>query len=252
MADAVLFNNVNLWWGGYALEGDANNVGFTLKNAEKPSAQFGDTLDSTYPGLLAPEVNASGLYRADTGSPDSVLGTRLTTPLRTSWPLTMNPPMAPAATPGTAGNLSYTVTGAEFAYTIGGAHGDLLPYSIKKLPRSGGRVVRGTVVLPKASVAATTTGSAFELGALSSSQIMVAVFHMFSVTGGSWVLTIESDIAGFATPTTRATFTAATGITYQVVEIAGPVTDTFWRAVLTKTGGTSCIPAVTLGIIATP
>lgn len=73
-----------------------------------------------------------------------------------------------------------------------------------------------------------------------------AVLHVVGISGTSPTLNmiIESDdAAGFATPTTRATFAQiTTGSDSEVVLINGPITDTYWRAKWTL-GGTS--PAFT-------
>lgn len=248
MADPVFLSNMAIWLGGYDHSAEKNFCGFTVNNAEPNDTTFGDVLEAKYPGLLQPKVDLKGRWSAGANSPDAIYFPRVSSDV-TSWPLTMCPPNAPNATPGVDGNLAYTLTGCQFGYETFGQHGQLLGFDLRTLPRSAGLVARGTVVLQKASRSVTTTGTAFQLGALSASQRMLAVLHVFSVTGGTWTLTIESDTVGFGSPVTRATFTGATGITRQVIEIAGPVTDDYWRAVLTKSGGTSCIAASALHIL---
>lgn len=244
MADPVLLSDLGIYYGGYALQGDLARCNFGLSMPELADARFGDALAAKYPGVLMPEVSLGGFWNA---TQDAVLHPALLA--RTSQPLSLAPPYAPAAGVGADGNLAYLITGADFAYELGAAHGELLPYTLVRKPRSGGSVVRGRVILPAGVVSATTTGTIFQLGALSATQKMVIALHVFAVTGGSWVLTIETDaLVGFGSPTVVATFTAATAITSQVAEVAGAVTDSFWRAVLTKTGGTSCNAAVVAGI----
>lgn len=255
MADPVLLTDIRIWNGGYALEGSQNKVSFTLSNAPLPCNVFGDTVEANYPGRVQPQFNASGYYSASTlanGEPDPVLFARLHSDA-TSWPVTLCPPNAPAAAAGADGNLAYTMTGAEFEYAVSGAHGELLPYTMRKLPRSGGAVVRGTVLLPRSTYSATTTGTGRQLGVLASTHQLVTVLHVFAINGGSWVLTVESDDnSGFTSATTRQTFTAVTSAPNRaVVMTAGPIaTDDYWRVVLTKTGGTSINAAVALGFAA--
>lgn len=249
MAEPVFLSDMAIWLGGYDHSAEENSCSFTVSNAQEQDATFGDVVEAKYPGLLQPKVDLSGRWSAGSGSPDATYWPRVSSDV-TLWPLTMCPPNAPAATPGAEGNLAYTVTGAQFGYETFGDHGKLLGFKLNTLPRSTGLVARGTVVMAKSSRAATTTGTAFQLGALTASQRMLCVLHVFSVTGGTWTLTIESDNgAGFGTPITRATFTGATDVTRQVIEVAGAVTDDYWRAVLTKTGGTSCIASVALHIL---
>lgn len=250
MAEPVFFSAAAIWLGGYDHSAEENACNFKVSNAQKGDATFGDVLEAQYPGLLQPSVDLSGRWSAGSGSPDATYWPRVSGDV-TLWPLTICPPNAPAVTPGASGNLAYTVVGAQFSYETFAAHGELLGFKLNTLPRSTGTVSRGNVLLPKATMAATTTGSAVQVGALSASQRLVAVLHVFAITGGSWVLTIESDSASnFATPITRATFTAVTTAPNRlVVEVNGAITDDWWRAVLTKTGGTSISAAASMGIV---
>jgi hypothetical protein len=256
MAEPVVLRDCRLFVGPYALHGSIDMVSLTASKAEIASNRMGDIVECYVPGLQNVTVNAGGFWASDAVAtslePDTILYPRINPTLEpAAWPVSICPPMAPAATPGAAGNLSYTVVGKQFTFNpINGSHGQAVKYEVSTKPSSaGGGLYRGTVVLPSASVSATTTGSAFQLGAVSATQKIVAVLHITAINGGSWVLTIESDNgAGFATPTTRATFSAATTITTLVVETNGAITDDYFRAVLTKTGGTSCTPFVSLSI----
>lgn len=258
MADPCFLTDCKIWNGGYDLTGSINSVSLTASNPELADSRFGDLLEAKYPGRVNPMLSAKGFASFSTLAnlePDAVLFSRVNGSDVTSWPASICPPSAPPGTAaGADGSLAYTITGAEFEYALSGEHGQLMPYTFKKLPRSGGRLIRGTIVLPKALVSATTTGTGRNLGAITANQIMVAVLHVFAINGGSWVLTVESDDnSGFTTPVTRGTFTAVTTAPNRlVVEIAGAITDNWWRVILTKTGGTSITPSAVLGIVPTP
>lgn len=246
MADPVLLDNLAVYYGGYAIQGNQNACNFRVSAAELTEGRFGDTHDCKYPGILTPEVSVGGFYNT---TDDAVIFPNING-TRTSLPLSLCPPYAPGATPGADGNTAYLITGCDFMYELGAAHGELLPYTLKRMPRSGGSVVRGQVLLPSAVVSSTTTGTAINLGAVSATQKLVVALHMFAVTGGTWTLTIESDTASnFPSATTQLTFTGATAIGSEVKELATAVTDTWCRAVLTKSGGTSCNAAVVAGIV---
>ena len=256
MAESVFLSDCKVWNGGYALEGSINNVSLTIGNSELADNRMGDVQEAKYPGLLSPQFSAKGFYSASvaaSGEPDAVLFPRLHSDV-TSWPVTVCPPQAPGAAAGADGNLAYTMWGAEFSYEISASHGELLPYTFKKLPRSGGTITRDTILLPRATVSATTTGTGRDLGAITASQRLVATLHVFAINGGSWVLTLESDDnSGFTTPTTRATFTAVTSAPNRQQQTAnGAITDNWWRFVLTKTGGTSINASATLGFCPIP
>lgn len=251
MAEPVLLSNAAVWLGGYDLSGSLNNIDLKLSKAELSNSRFGDLAETFEPGLEQIDCSLGGYHDYAALGTDVRLYPRIKSD-GTSWPLTVAPPNATTAAPGADGNIAYTIAGKQFSLEVSAAHGELLPYTLTSRLAStgtGSAIYRQTVVLPKASVSATTTGTGRQLGAVSATQKIVAVLHVFSVTGGSWVLTVESDDnALFSSATTRATFTAATGVARQVIETNGAITDDYWRVVLTKTGGTSCVAAALLSI----
>lgn len=136
---------------------------------------------------------------------------------------------------------------------IGGNVGELA-MSALSAQTSTGPLVRGLRIHPT-SVArsATGNGTAYQLGALSSSQTLHAALHVLDRTGtASMTLKIQSDDnSGMTTPTDRITsFTAATGRTYQWGSAAGAITDTWYRCVYTLTGTGTITFGVSLGIAA--
>lgn len=258
MAEPVLLKDCRVWNGPYALHRSLNRISLTAKKAELGASVMGDVAETFHPGLQQIDLTMGGRWGTDAIAtslePDTILYPRVNPNVEpTAWAITVAPPNATAATPGAAGNLAYTLVSKQYTYSaINGQHGELLGYECASRASSGGGgLYRGNILLPDTNVSATTTGTAFQLGAVSATQKFVVALHVIAINGGSWVLTIESDNASnMATPTTRATFTAATTITTQVVETAGAVTDDWWRAVLTKTGGTSCTAVVTMAIAA--
>lgn len=255
MADPVVLDDMAVYLGGYDITGTLDENHFTLGRAENGDGRFGDTIDAKFPGRLSVALDHKGFYETGAGSVDDVIGNaRVIAGDRTTWPITQCPPWAPAQSPGADGNICYSILGAQSLYEIGTEHGNSLPYSLKTIGRSlasPGAVARQTVLLPKALVTVTTTGAGRQLGILGAGQYLVGVLHVFSVTGGTWTLTVESDDnAGFTTPVTRQTYTGATGITRQAIITAGPIaSDDYWRAVLTKSGGTNCTAFFALGIV---
>lgn len=260
MAEPVLLSSVNAWLGGYAIEGSLNNVMLKLSNAELDDGRLGtpagpgDVLDAKYPGLVQVEATVKGFYSSSApgagAEPDPIIFPRISGD-PSSWPLTICPPSAPAATPGADGNIAYTVEAAQFSYVIGEKHGALLPYECSSRPRSGSRVCRQTIMLPKLLRTVTATGTARQLGLVGATQQVISTVHLFAITGGSLTVTIQSDDAGgFPSATTRITHTAmTTAANREVKKLAGPIaTDDFWRAVCTYTPGTNYTLAVLLSI----
>jgi hypothetical protein len=253
MADAVLLSDCSILLGPYQIKRSVNQIELTCARAELVCNRMGDTAETYAAGLQQINASTSGFWASDAIAAATEIDPRIwpridaaQTPA--AWPLTVAPPYAPAAVAGADGNACYVVQTKQFSYSLFGAHGTLAPFTVASRAYSGG-LYRGTVVLPETLVTVTTTGTGRQLGALSATQKLVAVLHVTAIDGGSWVLTVESDDnAGFTTATTRATFTAATTITTQVIETNGAITDDYFRVVLTKTGGTSCTAFAALAI----
>jgi len=252
VAEPIVLENAYAWLGGHAIEGALNRVSFSLARAEQAHNVMGDGMLGKYPGLMEPSLEMSGFWRA---GDDGIVYPRMLTPDRTAWPLTICPPQTNGVAPGAAGDNVYTLVGSQFGYELWGKHGTLMPYTLKTLPRSGYKVYRQKIALPRATRIATVTGAGLNLGLLGAGQKLVSVLHVFSVTGGagSVTVTIESDEddtwAGAATRITHTAVTTAVGHTCEVKELDGAVaTDDWWRAVATWTAGTNYSLAVGLSI----
>jgi hypothetical protein len=106
---------------------------------------------------------------------------------------------------------------------------------------------RGVVLLNASAISTTTTGTKFELPAVGSDETIVGVVRLraapLSSGSNNLVITIESDPnSGAGGETTRLTFTTinqASVALFEVKELAGSNTDTFWRAVATYSGAGS-------------
>lgn len=248
MADPVVNTSPLIWLGGYDLSGNLNANEVKAARADLPNQQYGDTMACTFPGIQQVDAMIRGFYSTTSGHADPVHAARIITKDASEWPLTLLPQDAPGAA-GAEGNVAYNLRSAQFAMEFGAEHGALLPFSGKSMARTG-RLDRGTVTIPKTTFSATTNGTALQLGAVGATEKLVAILHVFSVNGGTWTVTVESDNAqGMGTPATRATFTGATGITRQVIEVAGAITDDWWRGVVTETAaGTDVNLALLLAI----
>jgi hypothetical protein len=153
------------------------------------------------------------------------------------------------------GSTAYLLQSIPLSYTpVQGAVGDLAMGTISG-SSSTGPVVRGTLLHPSSTArTSSSTGTGRQLGAVAAGQSLYAALHVISASGTTPTLAVivqSDDNAGFTTPTTRITFTTATGKTSQMSSVAGAITDTYWRVSYTI-GGTSTPTfafAVTAGII---
>lgn len=94
------------------------------------------------------------------------------------------------------------------------------------------------------AVAATENGTKYQFGAIGVSETLVGVLRLLAAPGGAGsndlVVTIQSDAdslaGGETTRITFATLNQASVAIHEKVELAGAITDAWWRAVITITG----------------
>lgn len=104
---------------------------------------------------------------------------------------------------------------------------------------------------PSTAVTSTADGTAVEIGAVPSGKFALATLHVLARSGSaSLTATIESDAdADFdGSETTRVSFDSVSAVGYQFKTVAGPITDTHWRAALTVSGTGSLTIAIAVGI----
>jgi hypothetical protein len=199
---------------------------------------------SSIGGLKSGSVNIEFMQDVATGSVDDTL-----------YPL-----LGVAGTPksiclGSAdGSPAYLLKSIPLAYTpVSGAVGELAMGTLAG-SSSTGPVVRGKLLHPSnVSRTSSSTGTGRQLGAVAAGQSVYAAIHVISASGTPTldVIVQSDDNAGFTTPTTRLTFTQATGKTSQIVSAAGAITDDYWRVSYTigGTGTPTFAFAVTVGIL---
>jgi len=244
VANPVVLTDAVIWYGGYDLSGASNEITMNAARQENADSRFSDTIEAVYPGPLTVAVEAKGLWDSTLDGPQF---TQLTAP-STSWPLVIAPTGADDS------EVAWSLRAYSFNYSaFETAWGDVLPYRLSAKSQSGGYLGRGRVMLPKAAYTATADGTKYQLGAVSATQKLIATLHVFSAVTGTWDFDIESDAdAGAGGETTRGSFTqvaAASGPTQQVIEVAGPVTDTYWLVEMTETAAGSITAAMTFAIV---
>lgn len=148
------------------------------------------------------------------------------------------------------GSTAYVWNGLNTAYTpVMGAPGELAMASLSGV--ANGPIARGMLMHTTGTArTATGTGTARLLGAVTASQRIYANLHVTAASGTTPTLVVKvqsDDNAGFTSPVDRITFTTATGKTAQATNVAGAITDTYWRVTWTLTGTT---PSFTFGVSA--
>lgn len=229
--------DATIWLDAYDVSGILNSVDHEEKYAELVSTTFasGGNVERIA-GLADFVVKVDGFWDTDV-QPDldtlsGVAGKVIT--------VTPN---------GTAGDVALFGKGLVSGFKRGGKVGDIAPISGQVAASNADGLLHGSLLAAKRTESTSGNGSAVQVGAALSTQSLYAVLHVFEASGTLPTLdvTIESDSSGvFGSPTTQVTFAQATaaGCTY-VTPVAGPVTDTYWRAAWTI-GGT--LPSFTFGV----
>lgn len=239
--------NVRLFTAGADLTTVNNKVELAPEVEEKDSTAFiptGDAWKEALGGIRSTKLTGSGQWEAD----DTVLGKVDDT----SW-TALGAVVPSTVCPATAavGSLAWLSGYLETQYQLGGAVGDVAPWSINAT--GSWPLIRGVVGHdPGTARTATGTGTSIQIGTVPAGKSLYAALHVLSVAGTTPSLTvaIQSDNAtGFPSPVTSLTFNAATSKGGQILRVAGPLTDDWARVSWTISGTSpSFLFLVSLGI----
>lgn len=236
----LVFQNAKIFFHGANLQSDLNQVDMNTARAMLNATVFGDTFVRNRAGVAQVSGSIAGFWNAGT-NPEKVYPTLFdqlgnNDRLLTVFPTTIEE--------GSSTNKGIAFLSSQSRFNFRGRHGDLLGFDAAFAGR-GHRLLEVTC-LKDASVnmeTASQNWTAFNVGAVSSSQYLYAGVHFLEHQGTSPTLdvTIQSAAAqSFASPTTRVTFTQATAVGGQyATRVAGAITDTWWRATWTLGGSAS-------------
>lgn len=198
----------------------------------------------TYPGLKSFTTSLSGFADFDAGAVSRAI---TPTSVGSQVPVTIVP-----IDTATAGDTALFTRGliADVNAT-GGAIGEMATFVATLV--SDAALVSGMIGAPLAARTSTFTGPVLAMTGPTVAQSLYADLHVIAASGTtpSMTVTIQSaTTVGFASPTTRATFTAVNAPSSQwITPVPGAITDGFWRVVMTITGTTpSFTAAVALGV----
>jgi hypothetical protein len=238
--------NCRLFAGGVDLTGVWNRVTLGCELEEKPTTNFaGKGWRSLLGGLFSTSWDAGGQWEAGPGLVDDETWAGLVGRGRVPW----------TACPENAdvGSLAWFSSAQRSSYQLGETVGEVAPWGAKAT--GSGPLLRGVVAHPPGTPrTGSGAGTAQELGPLVGSQRMYGALHVLSVSGAGATITARVESAAdeaFTSPTTRATFTAASGGAGrgQLADVVGPVTDTWWRVAWNIAGTTpSLLFVAALGV----
>ena len=225
-----VFNNGNVFSGGYDLSSNVTSVSLDITSDELDATTINSNgFKEKLGGLKDSALQLDGFYEAGANKPDALLGASIGNELIVS--------VVPEAG---VGNIAYFMKSRLFSYNIFGSVGEITPFSVSK-SNSSDKVVRGTIQLD-GDVTTTGASTGSNLGAVSTGEKVYAAVHCTAVSGTStptisFVLQSD-DNASFTSPTDVATFTDITAIDAQYVSDDSTTSDTYWRLSYTITGTT--------------
>lgn len=220
------------WVHGYDFTTDMNEISLSLSAEELDVTTFGSGGYRTrIAGLKDVESNLKGFWQsAESAAVDPQAFPDLGTADRV---ITQSPT-------GVAASTAYMYQAGKFTYELFGSIGEATPFSLGCKGTNGVGVVRGQVAAAKGNVSATgQLGSILSLGAVGATQYLYGTLHVFSAGTTITVQLQSDDDVGFASPTTRATFSliTTTGGNW-AVRTAGALAETHYRLNVSAITGT--------------
>lgn len=233
MSTTILTNAVILHH-NIALHGVANQITLNHSVETQDDTVFGHNARSNKGGLHVLDFSASGFvdYESSPASDQRV------------WDAmgdnTITGVLQVGETPDN-GSVGYAFKALKNNYTWGGAVGDILPFAVDGVGRTGAPLVRGNIIHPLLpGVSTSTTGTPFQLGAAGTNEKLYGAFNSRTGTATATDLSVvvESDSTnGFTAPTTRLTFSNVGVRTSAWQSTNGPITDDWWRVNVTVAAG---------------
>lgn len=249
MASFALTNAVILV-GGYDLSsftGSIDDLGGTVAMQEAPNfAAKGHVIK--VPGLKSYMTAISG--NADYASAASVSRAFTATGVGSQHVVSVLPNVSGTSTAGDPCHFTRAIN-SKWQSPQGNV-GDLAKFAMAL--DSDTAMVDGLVLHPLASRTSTGTGTITAMTGPTATQYLFAGLHVGAVTGTSPTLDVivqSATLVGFGSPTTRLTFSQATGSSSYTSQwatpVAGAITDGFWR--VSYTIGGSATPTFPVAVV---
>jgi len=229
MAKFVLYDQIVLV-DDYDITGDTNAVALDYGCEVKNCTTFGDDTRVNTGGLKAVQCSIAGYYDADTE--DAELFTNVGV---------SDKPISIIDDGDDEGDIAYFFNAVGGEYSIGAAIGEVMPFSL--VAGAQGNLIKGVMAHNARTTAETSSSNStgVQLGAVTASQKLYAVIHVLESSGSgdqTLDIVIESDDnSGFTSATTRLTATqVTTSTTSENLEVAGAITDDYFRVNFTIAG----------------
>jgi len=225
MAEQIV-RDAKLWMGVSELSGDMTSIVLDHGADAVENTTLGDTTRTRLGGLKNIGLSMEGYFDI---APDNAFFGALSV---------ANAVVSVGKTDGSDGSGAFTFQSLAGAYGASGAIGEMLTFSASAEGR--GDLISGTI-MHNAARTATGDGTARQLGAVAAGQSLYLAMHVIAASGTTPTLDVivESDDNGsFTSGVTRATFTQKVAVGWQWIEVAGAITDDWWRVGYTIAGTT--------------
>lgn len=235
-----VFRDVKIYYGGRDLSGELSSLNLEFGAETPDSTVLSDSTRRRLPGLLSVSSTHNGWW--DSVSATDSVDKDLFDQVGAGALL-----ISASINAGVIGEIAYSWKALTAEYAPGATVGEVFGYTFNTT--GDGRLVRGTVFENSAfTFVGATQGTSNNFGAALSTDTIYSSIHVYAVSGTSPTLdvTVESDDADaspFASPVVRLTHPQMTAVGSNQQTLVGPVTDDWWRYVITV-GGTT--PSFTL------
>lgn len=213
---------VKIYAGPYDLSGDLFKVDVANPANELNAQVFNNTAGNTAVGLYNPKFSGQGYVTLGAGLVHENLRGNLAL---ADVPVTVSPES------GAAGDVAVFLQSIQTVYQVGAQVGEILPFTVNASAR-GIPAISGRVFVAAGNKTATGSSGIIQLGAVGATQKVYAALHVLSRSGTSPTLDVtvkSASVVGFGSPATRLTFPQAIAAGYGWQQLAGAITDQFWR-----------------------
>lgn len=221
--------DAKIWVNNYDLSGDMNAVALEEGVEAQDATTFGAGTRTRKGGVRGVRMTAAGFLNANgTNGSDDVLPVVVGNVPPNLNVISIGPQGAAEGSP------AFILPASILRYGFGDALDAMLPFNLEASTArtqvgtpTRPSLARGTVLLSSQKTT-TGNGTAFNLGAVAAGQKLYVAVHGLAQSGGIPTLIVQSDSASnFPSPTDQLTLV---GPSADFRAVAGPITDTWWRA----------------------
>jgi hypothetical protein len=239
----IVLKDQKIYLAHYDLTGDTNSIALEDVQETPDHTTFGQGWRNKLPGLRSFKFSVAGFHDLTALGQDEVIDSKFSV---------NDVPISVSHLAGLAGEVCRFGPVAFANFESGGTIGDPAEFSLEG-ELSSYRLVRGQVMVDAAtSRTGTFNGTAYQLGAVSSTQKLYAILQVVAYNATSITVKVQSDDnSGFLSATDRITFTAVTNTATRAqfaVPVSGAITDDWWRVIVSAFSGTSASIFAAVGI----